>query len=88
MLVADRNGEGAAAVAAEIGPSAAPFAVDVSRPEECEAMVTTAVAAFGALHVACNCAGIANAGGTAVADTSPRPGGGCSRSTSTASSTA
>ncbi|MGO9457545.1 MAG: SDR family NAD(P)-dependent oxidoreductase [Acidimicrobiales bacterium] len=71
VLVADRNAEGAEEVAAGIGPSAVPFAVDVSRPEECEAMVAAAVAAFGGLNIACNCAGVANAGGTAVADTSP-----------------
>jgi NAD(P)-dependent dehydrogenase (short-subunit alcohol dehydrogenase family) len=34
-------------------------------------MVSNAVAAFGGLDIACNCAGVANAGGTSVADTSP-----------------
>ena len=34
-------------------------------------MVAAAVAAFGGLNIACNCAGVANGGGTGVADTSP-----------------
>lgn len=71
VLVADRDEEGAVRVASEIGPSAVPFVVDVRQPEECEAMVAAAVEAFGGLHIAVNCAGIASAGGTPVAETSP-----------------
>jgi NAD(P)-dependent dehydrogenase (short-subunit alcohol dehydrogenase family) len=71
VLVADRDEEGARRVAATIGAAAVPFAVDVSRPEACEAMVAAAVESFGGLHIACNCAGIADGGGTSVAGTSP-----------------
>ncbi len=69
VLVADRNGEGATQVAKDIGPAARPFAVDVSEPQQCQAMVDDALGAFGRLDAAVNCAGVADGGGTATADT-------------------
>jgi NAD(P)-dependent dehydrogenase (short-subunit alcohol dehydrogenase family) len=71
VLVADRDATNAHRVADEIGKVAVPFAVDVSQSEECDAMVAAAIQRFGQLHIACNCAGVADAGGTWVADTSP-----------------
>ncbi len=69
VLVADRNGEGAAQVAKDIGPAAHPFTLDVSKPDQCQAMVDDALGAFGRLDAAVNCAGVADGGGTATADT-------------------
>jgi len=57
VLVCDIVEDGAAAVAAEIGDAARSFAVDVSDPAACEAMVDAAVDAFGRLDVAVNNAG-------------------------------
>ncbi|MFQ5514893.1 MAG: glucose 1-dehydrogenase [Myxococcota bacterium] len=61
VLVADLDGEGASRVADEIrsaGGEAQPFAVDVSRSAEVEAMVAAAERIFGAVHVLFNNAGI------------------------------
>lgn len=69
VLVADRDAEGAARVAEEIGATAKPFGVDVSDPEGCSAMVGAALERFGRLDVAVNCAGVADGGGTLTADT-------------------
>jgi NAD(P)-dependent dehydrogenase (short-subunit alcohol dehydrogenase family) len=69
VLVADRNGEGARQVADEIGAGARAYTVEVSDPGACEAMVADAIAAFGGLHIALNCAGVADGGGTLTADT-------------------
>jgi NAD(P)-dependent dehydrogenase (short-subunit alcohol dehydrogenase family) len=69
VLVADRNTAGAERVAAEIGPAARPFTVEVSQPEACEAMVAEALGAFGGLHIALNCAGVADGGWTPTGDT-------------------
>jgi NAD(P)-dependent dehydrogenase (short-subunit alcohol dehydrogenase family) len=59
VLVCDKNGAGAASVAAEIGAAAQAFEVDVSDPAACEEMVAAAVQAFGRLDVAVNNAGVA-----------------------------
>ncbi len=69
VLVADRNADGARQVAAEIGPAAMGFTVEVSDPAQCEAMVATALDAFGQLDIAVNAAGVADGGGTRIADT-------------------
>ena len=69
VLVADRDSEGAARVAALIGPAAVACTVDVTEPGECRAMVAAAVEAFGRLDIGVNCAGVADGGGTAVGDT-------------------
>lgn len=70
VLVADRNAEGAARVAEQIGAAGEPFTLDVSQPEECQAMVARALERFGRLDVAVNCAGVADGEGTLTADTS------------------
>jgi len=56
------NGPAAASVAADIGPSARSFEVDVSDPSACERMVAAAVEAFGRLDVAINNARVAPRG--------------------------
>ena len=57
VLVADLNGEAAARVAKEIGPSARPFTVDVSVGVQVHAMVEDALSAFGDLDAVVNNAG-------------------------------
>jgi 3-oxoacyl-[acyl-carrier protein] reductase len=57
VLVADLNGPAAQKVAAEIGPSAVPFTVDVSNGPQVKAMVDKAVTAFGDLDAVVNNAG-------------------------------
>jgi 3-oxoacyl-[acyl-carrier protein] reductase len=57
VLVADLNGETAASVASEIGPSARPFTVDVSVGAQVHAMVEAALSAFGDLDAVVNNAG-------------------------------
>jgi NAD(P)-dependent dehydrogenase (short-subunit alcohol dehydrogenase family) len=59
VLVADLDNESAERVAGVIGDAARPFRVDVSDPDQCDAMVDAAVEAFGRLDVAVNNAGIA-----------------------------
>ncbi|WP_374414364.1 SDR family NAD(P)-dependent oxidoreductase [Novosphingobium colocasiae] len=58
IIVADRNEEQAAALAAELGAGAAAIGVDVTSEDQCAAMVALAVERFGRLDVAVNCAGI------------------------------
>jgi len=58
VLVTDRDGAGAEAVAKEIGGSARAARVDVTREEEVDAMVRGALAAFGRLDCAVNAAGV------------------------------
>lgn len=61
VLVADRNGDGAEAVATEItasGGVAQPFSVDVRSGTEVSAMVADAVARWGRLDVLFNNAGV------------------------------
>jgi NAD(P)-dependent dehydrogenase (short-subunit alcohol dehydrogenase family) len=58
VLVADVRAEAAETVAAAVGDAARPYAVDVTDPAACEAMVAAAVEAFGRLDVAVNNAGI------------------------------
>lgn len=58
IVVADRNEEQAAALAAELGSRAVAIGVDVTSEDQCAAMVTLAVERFGRLDVAVNCAGI------------------------------
>lgn len=64
VLVADLDEEGGNRVVGEIegdGGSASFFSVDVSKPEQVEAMVSTAVDRHGGLHMAVNNAGIGGA---------------------------
>ncbi len=61
LVVADRNGDGAAQAAESIvqeGGTATGVAVDVTDFAACEAMVAYAVVHYGALHVAFNNAGM------------------------------
>lgn len=58
---ADINGEGAADTAKQIadhGGSAQASRIDVTDPSACQALVAEVVAAFGALDVLCNIAGV------------------------------
>lgn len=57
VVVADRDGEKASAVAASLGDAAIAFTVDVSRSDEVKAMIDTAVSAFGKLDILANNAG-------------------------------
>lgn len=57
VLVADINAEGAEALARELGERAAPCRVDVSDREQVDAMVATAVEAWGGLDAVVNNAG-------------------------------
>jgi NAD(P)-dependent dehydrogenase (short-subunit alcohol dehydrogenase family) len=61
VVVADYDEESARQVAEELSSTGAPasfVAVDVSQPDQCEAMVRHAVEEHGALHIAVNNAGI------------------------------
>ncbi len=58
VVVADVDAPAAKSIAAEIGHTATFVEADVSRPEQCEAMVRAAVDAFGRLDIAINNAGI------------------------------
>lgn len=57
VLVADLNVPAAEKVAGEIGKSAVPFGVDVSKGPQVKAMIEKAVSAFGDLDVVVNNAG-------------------------------
>ncbi|MCS6922084.1 MAG: glucose 1-dehydrogenase [Elioraea sp.] len=57
VVIADLNAAGAERVAGELGPNAAPIAGDVSRGEDCRAMVACAVETFGGLDIVVNNAG-------------------------------
>jgi NAD(P)-dependent dehydrogenase (short-subunit alcohol dehydrogenase family) len=65
VLCADIDGRGAEETAGIVGPSARPFRVDVTQPDEVSAMVEACVAAFGRVDVMFANAGIGEAG-TAV----------------------
>lgn len=58
VVVLDRDGERALALADELGSAARAAQADVTSEEEVQAAIQLAVDAFGALHVAVNCAGI------------------------------
>lgn len=57
VVVADVNGEGARAVAAQIGAAAVAIPCDVTKRPEVEAMVAAAVDGFGGLDILVNNAG-------------------------------
>jgi NAD(P)-dependent dehydrogenase (short-subunit alcohol dehydrogenase family) len=69
VLIADRNEELAITVAKDIGDAAAPFHMDVTQPDECEAMVAAALERFGGLDVAVNSAGVVDGEGIPFIDT-------------------
>ena len=58
VLIADCNEAGAVAVATDVGGGARPFCMDVTRPNDCAALVDATLEAFGRLDVAVNCAGV------------------------------
>jgi len=68
VVLADLDEAAGAALAGEIGASAAFIRTDVSREEDAKAMVEFAVATFGGLNGAFNNAGV-NTGTTPVAET-------------------
>jgi len=57
VVVADRDGAGAEALAHQLGPAAIASATDVSRAEQVEAMVASCLSAFGQLDILVNNAG-------------------------------
>jgi NAD(P)-dependent dehydrogenase (short-subunit alcohol dehydrogenase family) len=62
VVVADRDAGAAGRIAAELGPAAEPFEVDVTDPSRVEAMVAFAVERFGGLHIGVNNAGVSLGG--------------------------
>ena len=58
VVIADLDIEGAQAVAAEIGSQAVAVQADVTKAEDCAAMVQAGVEAFGALHAVFANAGV------------------------------
>ncbi|HWT08885.1 MAG TPA: SDR family NAD(P)-dependent oxidoreductase, partial [Roseomonas sp.] len=58
VLVVDRDADGAAAVAAEIGKNAVAFAADVTKTKDVQAYVARALDAFGRIDCFHNNAGI------------------------------
>jgi len=59
--ILDLPSSAGAALAEELGSAALFVPADVTRPEQVTAAVQQTVAAFGALHVAVNCAGVGSA---------------------------
>jgi len=57
IVVADRDGEKAAAVAAKLGAAAYPVTVDVSRSGDVKAMVDATISQFGRVDILANNAG-------------------------------
>jgi NAD(P)-dependent dehydrogenase (short-subunit alcohol dehydrogenase family) len=62
IVIADRDGAGAARLAAELGDAAVWVAGDVSRPEDASAMVRAAEKKFGGLDILVNNAGFGRLG--------------------------
>ncbi|MCF3975044.1 SDR family oxidoreductase [Paracoccus salsus] len=60
VAVVDRNGEGARAVAEELGPNAIALTCDVSKGDQVEAAVRQTLDAFGRLDIVVNNAGWTN----------------------------
>ena len=58
VMCADINGDAAAATAAEIGDAAISMRVDVTQPDDCQAMTEQAAAAFGGLDAVYSNAGV------------------------------
>jgi NAD(P)-dependent dehydrogenase (short-subunit alcohol dehydrogenase family) len=74
VVMADVDGpllERAAARLEAGGREVLPVTTDVSRPEQVDALRDRALAAFGAVHVVCNNAGVALSGGATVWETTP-----------------
>lgn len=71
VAILDLASSKGAAVAQEIGGGALFLEADVTSPDGVAAVLDRAVRAFGAIHVAVNCAGIATAGRTVGKDAQP-----------------
>ncbi|WP_421853958.1 SDR family oxidoreductase [Oricola sp.] len=63
VVVADLNGLGAEEIAASIGDSALPVAADVTRRDDIESMIGTAVERFGGIDIMVNNAGYTHKNG-------------------------
>lgn len=68
VLVVDRDGDGAAKVAGDLGTVGAAFAADLADPAAIEALIAYAEAEFGGIDVYFSNAGIAIHGGLEVPD--------------------
>jgi len=62
VAIFDIAAERGAKLAAELGPNCLFVSADVTSDEACRAAVEKTVAAFGTIHVAINCAGVADPG--------------------------
>ncbi|WP_420644007.1 3-hydroxyacyl-CoA dehydrogenase [Candidatus Leptofilum sp.] len=71
VLIADLNSEAGEALAAQLGGNATFVRCNVASAEDVQAVVDTAVATYGGLHGAINCAGIAIANKVLARDGSP-----------------
>ncbi|MEW6296904.1 MAG: 3-hydroxyacyl-CoA dehydrogenase [Thermodesulfobacteriota bacterium] len=71
VAVLDLGSSKGAVVAQDLGPNALFVAADVTDDEQLAAAISRTVEAFGALHVAVSCAGIATAGRTIDKDGTP-----------------
>ena len=60
VMIADINGDAAAALAAELGPAARAQQVDVSLSDSVNAMAAAAIGAFGRLDILVNNAGVSH----------------------------
>lgn len=58
VVIGDRNADGLAQVAADIGAAATPLPLDVADPASCREFVAQAAATTGQLDVLCNVAGV------------------------------
>lgn len=73
IAMADLVGSPGQELAAELGAGAIFIPTDVTSPDEVSASVAAAVAAFGALHIVVNCAGVGDAGRVVSKDGDPFP---------------
>lgn len=68
VVVADMNGDNAAAVASELGERCVAVTADVTKEADVQAIVARAEEAFGPVDVFCSNAGIGGGGGIEAAD--------------------
>lgn len=72
VAIFDRNAEAGEALAARLGATALFVSVDVTSEASVTAGIAKTIAAFGAIHICVNCAGVADAAKT-VGDGKPFP---------------
>jgi NAD(P)-dependent dehydrogenase (short-subunit alcohol dehydrogenase family) len=58
VVIADRDAERGAALAAELGTAAVFVQTDVTQPDQVQAAIDLAISSFGGLQILVNCAGI------------------------------